>query len=349
MTLVYFPIAHMVWYWAGPDAIDAAAKALAAATTPEAKKAAQTALDAVIADGGQVFLWGAIDFAGGTVVHINSGIAGLVGALVRRQAHGHGRELMPPHSMVHDHDRRLAAVGRLVRLQRRLDLEAPAARRLAMMATHFVATAAAALSWMFVEWICKGKPTRARHLSGAVAGLVAVTPASGFVGPMGAIVLGLVVGVVCLFFVTRLKHMLGYDDALDVFGVHCIGGIVGAIGTGILVAPMLGGTGIMDYTTGKIADYDFVTQVIAQCKAVATTLVWSGVVSLIILKVVDFIGGPASDGREGARRPRHLRPRRARLQHVSATRDTVRAEPGTAPSVGGLRSQDLGLSLFSRS
>ncbi len=170
------------------------------------------------------------------------------------------------------------------------------------MINSFVATAAAALSWMFAEWLVKGKPSLLGAVSGCVAGLVAVTPASGYAGPMGALVLGLIVGVVCLFFVTSIKKMFGYDDALDVFGVHCIGGIIGAIGTGILVAPALGGTGIMDYTTGKIADYEFWTQVIAQCKAVATTLVWSGVGSYIIFKVVDLLVGlrPTVDAeREG--------------------------------------------------
>ena len=159
------------------------------------------------------------------------------------------------------------------------------------MANTFVATAAAALSWMFAEWIFKGKPSLLGAVSGCVAGLVAVTPASGFAGPMGALVLGLVVGVVCLFFVTTVKNSLGYDDALDVFGIHCIGGIVGAIATGILVAPALGGTGIMDYTTGKVAEYDFAVQMLAQSKAVLTTLVWSGVGSAILYKVVDVIVG----------------------------------------------------------
>jgi Amt family ammonium transporter len=144
---------------------------------------------------------------------------------------------------------------------------------------------------MFAEWLLKGKPSLLGILSGCVAGLVAVTPASGYAGPMGALVLGLVAGVVCLFAVTTVKNALGYDDALDVFGVHCIGGIVGAIGTGILVAPYLGGTGIMDYTTGKIADYDMATQLLAQCKAVATTLVWSGVGSFILYKFIDFTIG----------------------------------------------------------
>jgi Amt family ammonium transporter len=144
---------------------------------------------------------------------------------------------------------------------------------------------------MFAEWMVKGKPSMLGALSGCIAGLVAVTPAAGFSGPMGALVLGLIVGVVCLFFCTTVKNALGYDDALDVFGVHCIGGIVGAIGTGILVNPLLGGAGIMDYTTGKIADYEFMTQMIAQCKGVLTTLVWSGVISFILYKVVDILVG----------------------------------------------------------
>jgi Amt family ammonium transporter len=144
---------------------------------------------------------------------------------------------------------------------------------------------------MFAEWIVKGKPSLLGALSGCVAGLVAVTPASGFAGPMGALVLGLIVGVVCLFFVSVVKNMFGYDDALDVFGVHCIGGIIGAIGTGILVNPALGGTGIYDYVAGKVADYDMMTQLIAQCKAVLTTLVWSGVGSAILYFIVNMIVG----------------------------------------------------------
>jgi Amt family ammonium transporter len=290
VTLVYFPIAHMVWYWAGPDAIDAAAKALAAAGDDAAKKVAQAKLDEVMADGGFLFLKGAIDFAGGTVVHINSGIAGLVGALCVGKRVGFGKELMSPHSLV------MTMIGASLLwvgwfgFNAGSNLEAVGGAPLAMI-NSFVATAAAALSWMFAEWIFKGKPSMLGIASGCVAGLVAVTPASGFAGPMGALVLGLVVGVVCLYFVSAVKNMFGYDDALDVFGVHCIGGIVGAIGTGILVAPALGGTGIMDYTTGKIADYDLVTQVIAQCKAVLTTLVWSGVGSFIIYKGIDYTIG----------------------------------------------------------
>jgi Amt family ammonium transporter len=290
VTFVYFPIAHMVWYWAGPDAIDAAAKALAAATTPDAKQKAQAALDAALADGGKIFLWGAIDFAGGTVVHINSGIAGLVGALVVGKRIGFGKDLMPPHSMV------MTMIGASLLwvgwfgFNAGSNLEAVGGAPLAMI-NSFVATAAAAMSWMFAEWLLKSKPSLLGALSGCIAGLVAVTPASGFAGPMGALVLGLIAGVVCMFFVITIKNMLGYDDALDVFGIHCIGGIVGAIATGILVAPALGGTGIMDYAVGKVAEYSFGTQVWAQIKAVVLTLVWSGVGSYIIYKVIDYTVG----------------------------------------------------------
>jgi Amt family ammonium transporter len=287
---VYFPIAHMVWYWAGPDAIDTAAKALAAAATPEAKKAATDALAAVKADAGLIFSWDAIDFAGGTVVHINAGIAGLVGALVVGKRTGFGKELMPPHSLV------MTMIGASLLwvgwfgFNAGSNLEANGSAALAMI-NSFVATAAAAMSWMFAEWIVKGKPSLLGALSGCVAGLVAVTPAAGYAGPMGAIVLGLIVGVVCLYFCSTVKNMFGYDDALDVFGIHCVGGIVGAIGTGILVAPALGGAGIMDYTVGKIGDYDFWAQVTAQCKAVLMTLVWSGVGSFIIYKVCEYTVG----------------------------------------------------------
>jgi Amt family ammonium transporter len=290
VTLVYFPIAHMVWYWAGPDAIDAAAKALAAAADGAAKTAAQAKLDEVTADAGLIYSWGAIDFAGGTVVHINAGIAGLVGALVVGKRIGFGKELMPPHSLV------MTMIGACLLwvgwfgFNAGSNLEAVAGAPLAMINT-FVATAAAALSWMFAEWLLKGKPSLLGALSGCIAGLVAVTPASGFAGPMGALVLGLIAGVVCLFFCSTIKNMFGYDDALDVFGIHCVGGIVGAILTGVLVAPALGGTGILDYATGKVADYAFATQVWAQIKAVLLTLVWSGVGSFIIFKVVDFTVG----------------------------------------------------------
>ena len=290
VTFVYFPMAHMVWYWAGPDAIDAAAKAVAAATDPAAKKTAQEALDGVLADAGQIFLWGAIDFAGGTVVHINSGIAGLVAAIMVGKRTGYGKELMPPHSVT------LSMVGASLLwvgwfgFNVGSNLEATGVAGLAMINT-FVATAAAALSWMFAEWIVKGKPSLLGAITGCVAGLVAVTPACGFAGPMGSIVLGLIAGSVCLFFCSAVKHMFGYDDALDVFGVHCVGGIVGAIATGILVNPALGGSGIFDYTVGKVADYDFATQLIAQIKAVLLTLVWSGVLTAVILGILAVITG----------------------------------------------------------
>lgn len=290
VTLVYFPIAHMVWYWAGPDAIDAAAKVLAAATDDAAKKVAQGKLDEVLADAGLIYVWTAIDFAGGTVVHINAGIAGLVGAIVVGKRIGFGKELMPPHSLV------MTMIGASLLwvgwfgFNAGSNLEATGGAPLAMI-NSFVATAAAALSWMVAEWMTKGKPSLLGVVSGCVAGLVAVTPASGFAGPMGALVLGLVAGVACLFAVSTLKNMFGYDDALDVFGVHCIGGIVGAIATGILVNPALGGAGVMDYVTGKIGDYVFVDALWAQIKAVVMTLAWSGIGSFIIFKVVDYTVG----------------------------------------------------------
>lgn len=300
VTFVYFPIAHMVWYWAGPAATVAAGKALAAATG-DAKAAAQTAMDAVTANAGLAFQWGALDFAGGTVVHINAGIAGLMGALVVGKRVGFGREAMPPHSLT------MTLVGAALLwvgwfgFNAGSALEAGGTAALAMINT-FVATAAAALAWMLGERIFKGKPSLLGGASGAVAGLVAVTPASGFAGPMGAIVLGIVAGFVCAFFCSTIKNKLGYDDSLDVFGVHCVGGIIGAIGTGFLASPSLGGTGVFDYTAGKIADYDMAAQVITQCKAVALTLVWSGVGSLILLIVVKAIVGlrPGTDQeREG--------------------------------------------------
>src|SRR5712672_2532491 len=280
----------MVWYWAGPDAISDAVKALAAAGDAAAKTAAQAKLDEVNADAGWVFKKGAIDFAGGTVVHINAGIAGLVGALVIGKRIGYGRELMSPHSLT------MTMVGASLLwvgwfgFNAGSNLEANGGAAVAMT-NSFVATAAAALSWMFAEWLINGKPSVLGALSGCVVGLVAVTPAAGYSGAMGALILGLIAGVVCLFFCTAIKNALGYDDALDVFGVHCVGGVVGALGTGILVNPLLGGSGIMDYAIGKIADYDFVAQMISQSKGVLTTLVWSGVGSFIIYKVVDVLVG----------------------------------------------------------
>ncbi|MDX2205487.1 MAG: ammonium transporter [Hyphomicrobiaceae bacterium] len=288
-TLVYFPIAHMVWYWAGPGATIAAAKALAAAAA-DAKAAAQIEVDKVAANAGLIFQWGAIDFAGGTVVHINAGIAGLVGCLVLGKRVGYGREAMPPHSLTMC----LIGAGLLwfgwFGFNAGSALEAGGTAALAMVNT-FVATAAAALAWLFVEFLLKGKPSLLGGASGAVAGLVAVTPAAGFAGPMGAVVLGLVAGVVCLIFVDKIKNAFGYDDALDVFGVHCIGGITGAIGTAIVAAPAFGGTGIFDYAAGKVGDYNMTAQLVNQAYAVGLTLLWSGVVTLVLLILVKLIVG----------------------------------------------------------
>ncbi len=319
MTVIYFPIAHMVWYNGGPDAF--AKGALVAEMLKGSKELAEAAKafsDAAQADMGLVAKWGAIDFAGGTVVHINAGIAGLVGCLLIGKRIGYGKELMAPHSLT------MTMIGAALLwvgwfgFNAGSNLESNGTTALAFVNT-FVATAAAAVSWLLVEWIAKGKPSLLGLVSGAVAGLVAVTPASGFGGPMGCLVLGLVAGAVCFVFCSSVKNAFGYDDSLDVFGIHCIGGIVGAIATGIVVAPALGGTGITDYTTCKAAlalggaipplaelkeavkivftdcaNSSFISiadQVMKQAKAVGLTLVWSGVGSLILYKIVDVIIG----------------------------------------------------------
>lgn len=292
-TFIYFPMAHMVWYWGGPDAVGTAAKAVAEAA-PGAKAAATAALDAVNADAGMLFKWGALDFAGGTVVHINAGIAGLVGCLLLGKRVGYGKELMAPHSLT------MTLIGAALLwvgwfgFNAGSNLEANGTAALAMVNT-FVATAAAALGWLFVEWAAKGKPSLLGMVSGAVAGLVAVTPAAGFVGPMGSILLGLVAGAVCFVFCSSVKNALGYDDSLDVFGIHCVGGIIGALATGILVNQALGGAGIPDYTSkpGELvaATYEFGPAFLAQLKAVLFTLVFSGVGSLILYKIVDVVVG----------------------------------------------------------
>ena len=290
VTLIYFPIAHMVWYWAGPDAIGDAARALAAATDDAGKAAAQAKLDAANLDAGKLFQLGALDFAGGTVVHINAGIAGLVGAIMIGKRIGYGKEALPPHSLT------MSMIGASLLwvgwfgFNAGSNLEANGTTSLAFVNT-MVATAAAAISWLFVEWAVKGKPSLLGMISGAVAGLVAITPACGYVGPMGSIVLGLLAGVVCLFSVTKLKSALGYDDSLDVFGVHCIGGILGAIMTGVLCDPALGGTGVYDYVADKVGDFDMGAQVISQLWGVGTTIVWSGVVALVSYKLVDLTIG----------------------------------------------------------
>ncbi len=317
VTFVYFPIAHMVWYWAGPDAIDAAAKALAAATDEAAKTAAQAKLDEVLADAGQIFKWGAIDFAGGTVVHINAGIAGLVGALVVGKRIGFGKEIMAPHSLT------MTMIGASLLwvgwfgFNAGSNLEANGGAALAMVNT-FVATAAAAMSWMFAEWMVKGKPSMLGALSGCIAGLVAVTPAAGFSGPMGALVLGLIAGVVCLFFCTTVKNALGYDDALDVFGVHCVGGIVGALAhrhPGQSRARRRRHHGLRDRQDRRLRLHH------ADDRAVQGGRDHAGVVGRGLVHPLQGgrrPGRTAAVGREGARRPRHHRSRRTRLHGLIA-------------------------------
>ena len=284
-TFSYLPVAHMVWFWPGPDAFtDAAA----------AEKA--TAIS------GWLFQMGALDFAGGTVVHINAAVAGLVGAFVVGKRIGFGKEAMKPHSLT------LTMVGASLLwfgwfgFNAGSALEANGGAALAFVNT-FLATAAALLSWTFAEWISKGKPSMLGGASGAVAGLVAITPAAGFVGPMGAIAIGLLGGACCLWGVTGLKKILGADDSLDVFGVHGVGGILGALLTGVFAAPSLGGTGIYDYVANAVsADYSIVGQVWIQAKAVLTTIVWSGVVSFVSFKLVDLAVGmrvPEDEEREG--------------------------------------------------
>ena len=283
-TLSYIPMAHMVWYWAGPDAyIDAAA----------AEAAGKTA--------GFLFQKGALDFAGGTVVHINAAVAGLVGAYMVGKRTGLGNVSMAPHSLT------FTMIGASLLwfgwfgFNAGSALEASGAAALAMVNT-WVATACAALSWMFAEWILKGKPSMLGAASGAVAGLVAITPAAGFVGVMGAIIIGLIAGVVCLWGVNGLKRMLGADDSLDVFGVHGVGGILGAILTGVFADPALGGTGVYDYVANKVGDFDMTAQVISQLWGVGTVVVWSAVVSLVAYKLVDIVIGlrvPEEEEREG--------------------------------------------------
>ena len=293
VTLIYFPIAHWVWGTAAPDDIANAAKAVAAAADDAAKKVAQAKLDGITGSAGWLAQAGALDFAGGTVVHIDAGIAGLVGCLLIGKRLGYPREPMPPHSLT------MTMIGASLLwvgwfgFNAGSNLEANGTTALAFVNT-MVATAAAAMSWLFVEWIMKGRPSLLGMASGAVAGLVAVTPASGYAGPMGSVVLGLLVSPLCWFFVAIVREKFHYDDALDVFGVHCIGGIFGAIMTGILVAPSLGGTGITDYTNfahNNVGEYNMGQQVLIQLKAVIATLVYSGAGSAILYWVVDMVVG----------------------------------------------------------
>jgi Amt family ammonium transporter len=273
-TFSYLPIAHMVWFWPGPDAFTDA-------------QAAEKAL----ASSGWLFQQGALDFAGGTVVHINAAVAGLVGAYVLGKRLGFGREAFKPHNLT------LTMVGASLLwvgwfgFNAGSALEANGSAALAF-ANTLMATAAAVLSWIFAEWALKGKPSMLGGASGAVAGLVAITPAAGFVGIMGAIIIGLFAGVLCLWGVTGLKKILKVDDSLDVFGVHGVGGITGALLTGVFAAPSLGGTGIYDYVANAVApDYDIMGQVMIQATAVGTTILWSGVVAYISYKLVDMLVG----------------------------------------------------------
>jgi Amt family ammonium transporter len=257
-SLVYVPIAHMVW-----------------------------------GSGGYLLGLGALDFAGGTVVHINSGIAALVGALIVGKRVGFGKEAMPPHSLT------LTMVGGVLLwvgwfgFNAGSALSANGTAALAM-ANTFVATAAAGLSWMLLEWMTKGKPSLLGLISGVIAGLVAVTPAAGFAGPMGAIFLGLIAGAVSLFFCTTVKNALGYDESLDVFGIHAVAGIVGSILTGVLVSESLGGV-------GGIKDYNMASQVVTQITAVAVAIAWSAIGTLVIFGILKAVGlRPGTDAeREG--------------------------------------------------
>jgi Amt family ammonium transporter len=281
--LSYYPIAHMVWWWSG------------------ATSAVGQSMDAI--NGGAGFIWsaGALDFAGGTVVHINAGIAALVGCLVLGKRLGYKQQPMQPHNLVWT----FTGAGLLwvgwFGFNAGSNLESNGYAGLAMINT-LVATAAAGLSWTVAEWAMRGRPSMLGMASGIVAGLVAITPAAGFAGPVGAIILGLIVSPVCLIFCSVIKNALKYDDSLDAFGIHGIGGIIGAIATGILVDPSLGGAGLIDWskcahgTAGALGacdalPYVMTDQVIAQLKGVAITVVWSGIASTIVWFVVKILTG----------------------------------------------------------
>jgi Amt family ammonium transporter len=287
-TFSYAPIAHMVWFWMGPDAY----------TDPKL-------VDGLNAKAGMIWQWGALDFAGGTVVHINAGVAGLVGAYLVGKRIGFGKEAMPAHNLP------LTMIGASLLwvgwfgFNAGSALEAGNSAALAFLNTY-LATACAVLSWSLGEAIFKGKPTMLGGASGAVAGLVAITPAAGNVGVGGAFVIGLVAGIVCLWGVSGLKKLLGADDSLDVFGVHAVGGIVGALLTGVFNDPSLGGPGyVADWVTASVVaakDYSIAGQVWIQAKAVLLTIVWSGVVAFIAYKLVDLTIGlrvPEEEEREG--------------------------------------------------
>ncbi|QOJ33409.1 MAG: ammonium transporter [Gammaproteobacteria bacterium] len=268
-SFAYLPVAHMVWFWAGPDAYTDAAAAEAATATA-----------------GFIFQKGALDFAGGTVVHINAGIAGIVGALFVGKRVGYGRVPMPPHNLP------MVMIGTSLlwvgwfgfNVGSNLEANGLAAQ---VFANTLLATAAAALSWSFAEWFWRGTPTMLGAASGAVAGLVAITPACGWVGPMGSIVIGLAAGIVCVLAVTRLKAALGYDDSLDVFGVHCVGGILGALLTAVFCNPALGGTGVYDYAANAVAAYSTAAQFGSQLWGVLVTILWSAIVAGAAYALVD--------------------------------------------------------------
>ena len=273
-TFSYLPLAHMVWFWMGPDAY----------TDPKL-------VDELNAKAGMLWQWGALDFAGGTVVHINAGVAGLVGAFVVGKRVGYGKEAMSPHSLT------MTMVGAAMLwfgwfgFNAGSALEANGAASLAFMNT-FLATACAVLTWIFGEWIFKGKPSMLGAASGAVAGLVAITPAAGNVGIPGAFVIGSLAGLVCLWGVNGLKKMLGADDALDVFGVHALGGILGALLTGIFNNQDLGGPGLVtDWVTAKVGSNPIMDQLLIQAKAVGVTVIWTAVVAYIAFKIADVIVG----------------------------------------------------------
>jgi ammonium transporter, Amt family len=284
----YLPMAHMVWFWMGPDAYTSA-----------------DVVDALNAKAGLLWQWGALDFAGGTVVHINSAVAGLVGAVMVGKRIGYGKESMAPHSLT------LTMVGSALLwvgwfgFNAGSALEANGVAGLAFVNT-FLATAAAVLSWSAGEALHKGKASMLGAASGAVAGLVAITPACGNVGIGGALIIGLIAGLVCLWGVTGLKKLLGVDDTLDVFGVHGVGGILGALLTGVFNSPSLGGPSFPAdwFTVAAVAPdaYSIAAQVLVQAKAVGVTVVWSTVVSLIAYKLVDLTIGlrvPEDEEREG--------------------------------------------------
>jgi Amt family ammonium transporter len=283
-TFAYLPIAHMVWFWAGPDAYTD-----------------QAAADAANATAGWLFQKGALDFAGGTVVHINAAIAGLVGAFLIGKRIGYGKEPMAPHNLV------MTMIGAALLwvgwfgFNAGSALEAGGTATLAF-ANTLLATAASVVTWLAAEWLLKGKPSLLGAASGAVAGLVAITPACGWVGIGGGLAIGALAGVTCFWGVTGLKKLLGADDSLDVFGIHGIGGILGALLTGVFNTWSMGGTGIVDYVNNTIVDTTISGQVWIQAQAVLTTIIWSGVVAYICYKIVDLTIGlrvKEEDEREG--------------------------------------------------